>query len=102
VWFSSPWQGWTFGLSSAEGGWLHRLLEVRIDPGHTWWFAAFSWHDLAHGDPVFGRALRDALASLAFFGVAALVFWRLSCRRFVKELPPPIASRDVPSGPEVN
>ncbi len=108
-WFSGSWLGWTFGLSSSvatEGGWLRSLLEVQIAPGQTWWFAAFSWRDLTEGiasdDRRFVRAFLEALAGLLFFGVAAWVFWRLSCRRFVKDTPRPIASLVPPSCPENN
>jgi hypothetical protein len=62
--------------------WLYRLLHLGIAPGQVWWFALFSWRDVAEASPSFERALLETCVSLPLFAAAAWGFWRLSRRRF--------------------
>lgn len=100
--FLGPWLGVPFGeryFGATSSGWLHRLLEVPISPGYTWWFSAFSWvagwdwlstspfssdfaEVVAGGDPYSRRAAVQILVSLPIFAGVAWALWRLSCRRF--------------------
>lgn len=86
--FTGPWLGMTFGepfFGATEGGWLHRLLEVRMAPGQTWWFSSFSWRAFAasaSGDRAFFIPIIEATLSIPLFAAAAYFFWWRAARRF--------------------
>jgi ABC-type transport system involved in multi-copper enzyme maturation permease subunit len=72
-----------------EGTWGGSFLEVGLNPGRAWWFAAFSWQDLAgaivQGDQAFLHALPMAPLGIVFFAVAAWLLWRYCCRQLQRE-----------------
>jgi ABC-type Na+ efflux pump permease subunit len=77
-------------LSGAhEATWGGSFLEVGLNPGRAWWFAAFSWQDLTsaivQGDQAFLHALPMTLLGIVFFAVAAWLLWRYCCRRLRRE-----------------
>jgi ABC-type transport system involved in multi-copper enzyme maturation permease subunit len=66
------------------------VLSVGIIPEHSWWLASFTWLDasgkLTIGGPHPLQALLEVACGASLFGLAAWLFWKLSCRRWEQNL----------------